>query len=213
MAIKKIRLDKSAEAAQPKPENNETAQMPKFVFAADMGRRSLDEIETDLVLLTVLTGMEVPRDLHAKSSTVGDQIKSSINASSFEGRRGESLLIETECPGTTDGASLNVLVVGLGRPEKFCAGVAQGVFQQIINEAIRLKARRVTIPFAPNRGTSSNVNMKCMGFQLKQALSKCLQEHGADLALEEVQIYCTSQAKRHIEQGLNIPVKSKACPC
>ncbi|MBX9686752.1 MAG: hypothetical protein K2X27_08620 [Candidatus Obscuribacterales bacterium] len=210
--IKHIRTKLTA-AAEVAPSQPQVAEMPNFTFAAVMGRKSIDEISTDLVLVPVLCGMNVPRDLHTKSSGVGDFIKAAIKDSGFEGKRGEKLLLDTELPGSTASSSRHVLVSGLGRHDQFCAGTAFDVFVQCIEEAIRLNAVRVTIPFAPNRGTGSCLNMKGMGHKLKAAVAHCFSRLDAPVSLKEVQIYCTAQAKSFIQQGLAIPVGEGAHNC
>jgi hypothetical protein len=183
------------------------AQKPEIVFAAQMGRKSVDEIDTDLILLTMLCGMKVPRDLHARDGAVAELIKSAISNEGFEGKRGDKLLIEI--PG-----GKHVLLVGLGRAEKFCGGTAYAVFEEFLQEAIKLGVRRITVPFIPNRGTASCLTMKGMGHKLNAALSKCYKQLQQPVELAQVQIYCTPQAKSHIEKGVQIPLEDgDSCHC
>ncbi|MBX9573858.1 MAG: hypothetical protein K2X77_33485 [Candidatus Obscuribacterales bacterium] len=184
------------------------ANKPEFLFAARMGRESIEDIQTDLVLIPVLSGMKVPRDLRADSEEVGELIKQAIKDNNFAGKRGETLLVETSLPSSTGEGSRKLLLAGLGRADKFCARAAEGVFGALVDEACRLNAARVTIPFIPNRGTGACLNMKGMAHRMNIALNKRLAQKGdEEVSLTEVQIFCTPQAKPHIEQGLSIPVK------
>ena len=205
--IQALILNESAQCA-----HSSQAKLPEFIFAPVMGRTPIDEIETDLVLIPVLAGMRVPRDLHSDSTEVGELIKNAIKDGGFAGKRGEQLLVETELSGTGDG-NRHVLVAGLGRPDRFCARTAYEVFEQLIQEAIRLNVRRVTIPFTANRGTSSCLNMKGSGHKLKAAVVSCFEKLEQPVALAEIQIYCTPQAKAHIKKGLDIPVSSDDSCC
>lgn len=207
--IRAILLDESALATP----SHRQAMKPVFIFAPEMGRKSIDEIETDLVLVPVLSGMKVPRDLHAKSSGVGELIKSAIRDGGFQGKRGDQLLVDTGLAGSQRDSSRHVLIAGLGRPDKFCGRTAYEVFEHLIEEAIRLKVRRVTIPFAPNRGTGACLNMKGMGHKLNQAVTNCFSRLDGPVELKEVQIYCTPQAKSHIQKGLDIPLAADDCHC
>lgn len=187
------------------------AEQPEFLFVARMGRESIEALESDLVLIPVLSGMKVPRDLRADTPEIGELIKQAIKDGDFRGRRGERLLVNTSLPTTTTASGRKLLLAGLGRPERFCAGAAYGVFEALIQEAVKLKAKRITVPFIPNRGTGSCLNMKGMAHMMNVALNKQLAETG-DVGLSEVQIFCTPQAKPHIEQGLAIPF-NKDCAC
>lgn len=207
--IRALVLDDSAVATP--LHHQHQATKPEFIFAPEMGRKSIDEIETDLVLVPVLAGMKVPRDLHAKAGDVGELIKSAIKDGGFSGKRGDRLLIETDLMGTGQDKVRHVLLAGLGRPDKFCGRTAYEVFEQLIEEAIRLDVRRVTIPFAPNRGTGSCLNMKGMGHKLNAAVTNCFKRLDHPVALSEIQIYCTPQAKAHIQKGLDIPLADDDC--
>lgn len=207
--LRRIVIEESAQAPV-----QEQAQKPVFIFAPEIGRKAIDEIETDLVLVPVLSGMRVPRDLHAKTTDVGEQIRSAIEADGFVGKCGQKVLIDTGIPAGSSQSNRHLLLAGLGRPNKFCAGTAYKVFESLIEEAIQLGVRRVTVPFAPNRGTGSCLNMKGMAHKLNAAVTNCFKRLDGPVALCEVQIYCTPQAKPFIQKGLDIPVgDDDPCGC
>ncbi len=191
----------------------ESAKYPQFVFAPEMGKKCIDEIVTDLMLITVLAGMDVPRDLRAKDCLAGDLIRKAIKSSTFEGKRGDRLLLETGLPTTTAAKGRRLLVAGLGRRDQFCAAAAYGVFEGLVLEALKLQVNRVTIPFTPNRGTGSCLTMKGMAHQMNRALTNCFKQVEHPGALKEVQIYCTPQARAHIVQGLEISTEQEKVCC
>ena len=184
------------------------AEHPSFIFAPEMGKKCIDEIDTDLMLITVLAGMDVPRDLRAKDCVAGDLIRKAIKSSTFEGKRGERLLLETGLPTTSAPSGRHLLVSGLGRRDQFCAGAAYAVFEGLVLEALKLQVNRVTIPFTPNRGTGSCLTMKGMAHQMNLALTNCFKPVDHPVALKEVQIYCTPQAQAHIVKGLEISTEN-----
>lgn len=198
------KVSKAAREALAFGQNQEN--VPEFIFAPDIGRKSIDEIESDLILLPVLQGMKVPRDMRARSYEIGELIKEAIKSKGFSGKRGEQLLVELP-----DGKSL--LLAGLGRADKFCGGVASAVFKQLIGEAEKLNVKRVTIPFVPNRGTASCLTMKGMGHKLNSAVNAICKTEDASLSVKEIQIYCTPQALRYIKQGLEIPLSEDESSC
>lgn len=202
---KHIRTVLTAEAELAKPVQL-IAQKPMYQLVPLMGRKSLDDLDTDLVLLPVLAGMKVPRDLHARKTAVAELIKQSIKDEDFQGKRGETLLINVDSDSSQEKPGPKVLLAGLGRHDQFCGRVAFQMFKLLIEEAIEQKARRVTIPFVPNRGTSSCLTMKGMAHKLNLAVTRVFEEQDREVALRELQIFCTPQAKLHIEKGLAIPV-------
>lgn len=196
-----IRLTKEA-AMQP--------AFPRFVYFTDIGRRQMEDIHTDLMLVTMLSSQQVPTCLHARGPEIGDQIRQHIQTARFEGRRGQKLLVETSLPGATQEFPRRLLIAGIGSPLTFCAETAHTVFSTLIGEALKLGVKTVTIPFVANRGTGNCTNLKAMSYQLKVALTQCYAAFDGEPALEEIQILCSSQAKRFIQEGLAIPVENDA---
>lgn len=187
------------------PASNEP-KMPRFSFETTMGRRALDDIVTDMVLVAKLSSQRVPECLQAKTPAIGELIRQRIIDRGFEGRQGEKLLVETGLQDSSSANQRRVLLVGIGRPEKFGAEIAYQTFAILIKQAIALGVRNVTIPFIANRATESSLNLKGMAYQLKRALND--ETELATSQLQEIQIFCTPQARYHIEEGLKIPLDS-----
>lgn len=180
--------------------------LPRFVVTPGIGRLQLEDISTDLMLVTMLSSQHVPSCLHAREETVGEQIKRSIESSRFDGRQGQKLVVETTLPGITPEFPRRLLIAGIGSPQTFCAGVAHSVFRTLIDEAVALGVKKITVPFVANRGTGNCTNLKAMSYQLKLALAKSFASLDGQPALEEIQILCSPQARRYIELGLAIPI-------
>lgn len=195
-------------------ESQERSQvnMPEFLFSTRMGRDSIEELESDLVLIPVLTGMKVPRDLYADKPEIAELIKQAIKDNDFRGKLGETLLVETPLRNSSGQPGRRLLLAGLGRPSRFCAGAAESVFEAVVDKACQLNVSRITIPFIPNRGTGSCLNMKGMAHRMNVALNRRLGQQTENVSLAEVQIFCTPQAKPFIEKGLSIPLKDVDCP-
>lgn len=204
-----IRIQEPAASEPQLPVN-----MPRFTFAATMGRKSIEEIKTDLVLVTMLHRMSVPGSLKLKTPEVAELVKQTIKAKNFDGKSGSRLLIETSLKKTDGEAGRHVLLVGLGRASCYKADTAYNVVQLLVDEAIQVGARTVTIPFVPNRMTEGCLNLKATAFKLKCAVAQRFSELDGEVSLKEIQIYCTPQAKRHIQQGLEIPLEAESdCRC
>ena len=182
------------------------AVLPEFTFETSLGRRSLHDVATDMVLIPVLFGMSVPQSLHHDDSGVADQIKLAIQGNKFKGQRGTSLPVETSLPDSQGDANRIILLAGLGRPQCFDANVAEAVFGRLIEEAIARGVREVTVPFIANRMTKTCLNLKGTAHRLKKAVVRHFAQLDGPVSLKEIKIYCSPQAKCHIEKGLNAPV-------
>ncbi|MBY0359439.1 MAG: hypothetical protein K2W82_15660 [Candidatus Obscuribacterales bacterium] len=181
--------------------------MPRFTFETTMGRRALDDIVTDMVLVAKLSSQRVPECLQAKTPEIGELIRQRIIDQGFEGRQGETLLVETGLEDSSSANQRRVLLVGIGRPEKFGAETVYKTFAILIKEAIALGVSKVTIPFIANRATENSLNLKGMAYQLKLVLNA----EAANIAasnLQEIQIFCTPQARQFIQAGLDIPLNN-----
>lgn len=190
--------------------DDQKAVLPKFT--TNVARTALDDIETDLVLLPMLSGMNVPASLHAEDPELAELIKSSIRDSGFEGKRGTHLVIERPQEGKRSRRKRFVLLVGLGRPDCFNATVAREVFEQLTEQAVRLGVTRVAVPFISNRMTRMCLNFKGMAHLLKQAVAQGIHQADGNVALREVQLLCSTQARRYIQQGLDCPVEFPDAP-
>lgn len=183
---------------------------PRFVYLTNIGNQQLEGIHTDLMLVTMLSSQRVPSCLHAQSTDIGDKIRNSISDAHFDGRCGQKLLVETELPGVSERYPRRLLITGIGSPHTFCTEKAYTVFGTLIDEALELRVKTITVPFVANRGTGACTNLKSMAYQLKVALTERFAKLTETPPLEEIQILCSKQAKRFIEMGLAIPVDLSA---
>ena len=182
------------------------AALPQFSFATSLGRGSIEDVTTDIVLIPMLYGMSVPQSLHADDQGVGAVIRTAIHDHGFEGKRGTSLPVETELLDSQGGNNRVVLLAGLGRPQCFDADVAESVFGKLIEEAVTRGSTTILIPFIANRMTKTCLNLKGTAHRLKRAVVHAFAKLDGPVALKEIKIYCSPQAKAHIEKGLNAPV-------
>lgn len=185
---------------------DQDAVLPVFTFETSLGRRSIEDVPTDMVMIPVLYGMSVPQSLKAGNENVAEQIVSAIKLNSFEGKRGTNLAVETSLVDSTGDGKRVVLLAGLGRPQCFGADVAEAVFGQMIDEAIARKMVEITIPFIANRMTKQCLNLKGTAHRLKKAVHSRFAVLTGPVALREIKIYCSPQARPHIEKGLNAPI-------
>lgn len=181
-------------------------QLPKFSFETTLGRGSIEDVATDIVLIPMLFQMSVPKTLHATDEGVGELIRTAIDEHQFQGKRGTSLAVETELPDSDGGPGRTIFLAGLGRPQCFDADVAESVFTRLIEEAVERGAKTVTVPFIANRMTKTCLNLKGTAHRLKKAVARHFAKLDGPVSLTEIKIYCSPQARAHIEKGLNAPI-------
>lgn len=198
------------DALRDQPDSIENV-MPEFTFIATLGRTTLDDLSTDLVVVPKLYRLAIPEKLHVKHPGVGDSLRKKVKAG-FQGRRGAFDVLSTDLPNSAGQPGCKILLTGIGAAESYCADVAAQIFEVVFKKALEMGVRKVTIPFVSNRVTGSNVNLGQTACRMKRALAKVLRESDGKSTLREVEIYCTASAVRHIKDGLGA-APDEDCHC
>lgn len=190
--------------------------MPAFTIVPLLGKSSLDSVGADLMLITMVQGMRVPSKLYAMDARVGGTIKDKIKSAHFGGRRGQSLLFDV--PLTDGDAKRKVLLHGIGRSEEYCGEVACEVFGKLIDEALEAGSSTVVVPLLAGGAAGGCVNIRSTVIKLRRMLAHKLAscDAGKAATIKEIKLFCTPQAKRHVQDGLDhiLPAKhSEGCNC
>ncbi len=185
--------------------------LPSFTFAPFAGRSPLDKCDTDLVLMTKLFRHDVPAALHVNEPSVAELLKTTVGGD-FQGKRGEHLLLETSLTNSLGKPGRYILLIGLGEANAYDSKTSCLVFETLFTQALELGVKSITIPFIPNPMTKGSLTHKATAFKLKHVLVRVLQRWTGPVALEEVKMYCTPAAVRHIQEGLRIEA-GEGCPC
>lgn len=205
----------AADATSEKPQHfSPVLPLPRFTFLPKMGRLPVDEVQTDLILVPMLQGMKVHEALRVRDQEIGEQVRAFIKEANFEGKRGTYLLVPTSLPGKKANSRRWVFLAGLGEFHCYGPRTVNEVFESMLEKALECGVECVTVPFVPNRGTSHCLNHEATAYHLQTAIHKVFAEHHSrPIELKTIQIFCAPQAKFHIQQGLNLPVKeTKPCP-
>ena len=205
---------KAIRLTDPSAESSGTREMPAFKVVPLVGKTPLDAIEADLTLITVVQGMRVPTSLHAMDADVGTKIKDTIKGHKFGGRRGQSLLFDV--PLADGQTKRKVLIAGIGRADEYCGEVACEVFRGMFDKALQEGLETVVVPVVPKRATSDCMSIKSTVIKLRKTLAHAIAAHAGEVKLKEVQIYCTTQAARHVREGIAFALPTKhtqGCNC
>ena len=185
--------------------------LPSFTFAPFAGRKPLDDLPTDLVLMAKLYRHDIPAALHVSEPDVAHLLRTTVKKE-FVGKRGEVRLLQTPLLNSQGQRGRHVLLFGLGDQSSYGSRTSCKVFEAFFLKALELGARHVTVPFIPNPMTKTQMTHRATAFKMKHVLRQVLHSWQGPVALTEVMLYCSPAAVRHIEAGLAIE-QGEGCPC
>jgi hypothetical protein len=185
--------------------------LPSFKFVANAGRKALDDIDTDLVLITKLYRMEVPAALHHREPNVAGLLKRTVKEG-FHGKKGTARLLSVPLPNSRGDSGRYVLFLGLGQAINYCGQTACSVFRKLFETALDLEVESVLVPFVPNPMTKNALTHKATAFKLKSVLTEVVRERGHAGKLREIKLFCHPNAVPTIQDGLSIE-QGEGCNC
>ncbi len=183
--------------------------MPAFKVSTAFGcfsRNRLEQMPTDLLVLTAMHGVNLPAGLTSVDKVSGGSIVKALKNSAFNAHQGEHQVIDLS---QKQLPQKYVLVVGLGDFRRFNRRGACGLFSLAIDEAVRLGVKNMLIPIAPSRLSASSLSLTTTAATLRCCVEQKAKQ-GALGKLEEIQLVCAPQAKRYVETGL--AVDHQICP-
>ena len=186
--------------------------LPSFTLAPFAGRTPLDEVSTDLVLMTKLYRHDIPAALHVSEPSAAELLKSSIGEE-FSGKRGQVSLLQSTLPNSQGEPGRYFLLYGLGPEQHYGGRTTCALFETFFKQALELGVAHVTVPFIPNPMTKNSMTHRATAFKLKHVLRQVLRAWQGPVPLREVTLYCTPAAVRHIKAGLQIELPEGGCPC
>jgi len=190
---------------------------PKFTVLAKMGKPSspgVAELPTDLLLLTKVAGMALGPGPSAVDESLRGLISRKVEQRKFRGELAKSIRFDLDPEVHSDRPQRHVLLVGIGSSKTFDRDAACQVFGELIDQALRLGVEHVTIPFPANRTTGLTLNLKGTAHILREIVEEKIAELDKPAKLKEIVIFCTPQAKAHIQAGLRAPLRSQGgCHC
>lgn len=186
---------------------------PEITISPILGASgSMGDVRTDMLVLTQLAGIPIQAP-----STLDESVRRLISRKAagarFKGELGQYVLIDLDPRHYPASTQRYILLVGVGAPNKFDSKTACTVFQVVVEQALKLGIEQVTIPFTSNRLTAANLNMRGTAHLLKEVVETTIAQLTREPELDEVQIVCTPQARKHIAQGLRIPVRHTRTCC
>lgn len=152
---------------------------------------------TPMLLLCKLTGHGLGSQIQTFDQSVGGIIANHIEQENFRGERGEHFTLELD----QDDAPQNVMVVGLGSPDKFDIKAITQLVDLAIENAIARGCSKLSIPILPNRA-AQGINLRGQAHAIKVAAEKKIATYGKKAGELEIELVCAPQAKSHLTVGL-----------
>lgn len=169
-----------------------------FVISPIFGKRmdDIEELDTDLLVLTKLDHMYMGRGSARFDELLDGTISEHLRDAHMTGKKGDHQIFAT-----THNGIRSVLLIGLGTPGEFSRPTLCGLYRLILDTARERGIRKVTIPIFPDRLT--DINLSGALAVLRCRVAETL--HASGLGnLAEIELLCTPQARRYIEDGLNV---------
>lgn len=182
-------------------------------FAGSKRNPEVHSVCTDMLVLTKLVGKPLVPVVAEVDRALGGLISRKVELTKFKGELGTSMLVEINPEVYPDVAQRYILLVGLGSLHKFNGKAACKIFRLIADKALELGVEHVTVPFVPNRATGPSLNLMGTAHILKEVVDKRLADLKGESNWKELQLLCTPQARRHVQQGLEIPSRHRRTCC
>jgi hypothetical protein len=185
-----------------------------FVFVPTIGRAPLDDLNTDLDLITKVQAQRLPAALRFGDNEVLRSVTDAVSTD-FPGRRGTRKLMTVPLKNSRSEHGRHLLFFGLGQSQHYDGNIVCETFEALFQQALELGSESVTVPFVPNPMTKDCLSHKATAFKLKDVLRQVLEKHTGPVSLREVKLWCSGAAVRHIRQALQSEADSnnEGCHC
>ena len=171
-------------------------------------------VKTDLLVLTQLAGKPLAPVPASVDRALNGLISRKIQLTRFKADLGNHLLVDVNPKDYPDAPWRHILLVGLGHHHKFNGKAACQLFRCVVDKALELGVAHVTVPFVPNRMTGTSLNLMGTAHILKEVVDERLTGGlENEVKWQELQLLCTPQAVRHVQQGLDIPCRHRRTCC
>lgn len=170
-----------------------------FVFNPTMGSKNdpgIENLKTDLLVLTQTSGSKMSEGMQRLDSSLGRALSKALMQNDFHGHTGESVLIDS---GKLGGQQNYILVIGLGSYAEFNGRTVCAFMRKVLEVSKELGVEKITIPVFPNRQTEGQINLAGTAATLVCRVRMFADELPK---LKEVELFCTPQARRHLQDGL-----------
>ncbi len=159
----------------------------------------MQSVRTPMLMLTKIQGMGLGTGPKAIDSSCDGLLTQAIAEQGFKGGLAKFVAVELG----QDSPQQNLLMMGLGSVHDFNpCGLAE-VIAVAIDQTLQKGCTKLTIPVVANRLTALSLNLLGTAHIVRKAAEQKLAGIESDETLE-IEFLCTAQAKRYIQQGLDV---------
>jgi Cytosol aminopeptidase family, N-terminal domain len=174
----------------------------KFTISPTLNSEGgVQSVRTPMLMLTKIQGMGLGAGPKAIDSICDGLLSQALEENGFKADLAEAVTVEVG----PDCAQENLVMMGLGSVQNFTpCGLAE-VIDRAIDETLKKGCGKLTIPVVANRLTALNINLMGTAHIVRRTAEHKLGPIESDV--------CTSQAKRHIQKGLDVVCKHRKDRC
>jgi len=169
----------------------------------------VETAQTEMLMITKIHGMALGAGPRAIDNLYDGRLSQLIEAQGFTGDVGQSVVLDLG----EGHLQRYIVLVGLGTVAKFNPCTLFDVVDVALDQALARGCSKLSIPVVANRLTGLNLNLRGTSHIVRQGTERRLARLRSKSGTLEVELICTPQAKRHLEEGLNVPCRHKQSPC
>lgn len=174
-----------------------------FTVETAFGRKSTalqPVFSVDLLVLTKQQHTVSAGPFSRIDKALAGALTAAMDREHFDGALGAHLLVQVSVPNER---LRYVLLVGMGNPEQGTRPNFCGLYRLAIDTANQLGLTTLGLPIFPGRLTADFMNLKG-ALAVLQCRAAERANSNPQASLREIKIFCAAQARRHVEEGLQV---------
>lgn len=182
-----------------------------FVITTKTGKSfedSLQEHDTEMLVLTKLVGVPLGAGPKAIDQLHNGLLTERMDAVGFNGQLSNVVNI----PLPAGHRQARIMVLGLGAASRFNQCTLAEAIGAAVTEAVKSGVGKISIPVVGHRLLALHINLRGTAHIVRQAAERTLATLPGNSRFQ-IEFICGAQAKRHLQQGLAIPLRCKQDPC
>jgi hypothetical protein len=181
----------------------------KFTISPTLNSEGgMQSVRTPMLMLTKIQGMGLGAGPRAIDSLYDGALSQALEESGFKAELAEAVTVELGA----DSAQQNLVMMGLGSVHNFNPCGLHEVIETAIDQAVKKGVNKLTVPVVANRLTALNINLLGTAHIVRQSAERKLGPIESDEVFE-IEFVCTTQAKRHIQKGLEVECQHRSQRC
>jgi len=181
----------------------------KFTISPTLNSEGgVQSIRTPMLMLTKIQGMGLGAGPKAIDAHCDGLLSQALEQHGFRAELAEAVTVELGSASPQQ----YLVMMGLGSVQNFNPCGLHDVIEAAVDQALSKGCNKLTVPVVANRLTALNINLRGTAHIVRQSVERKLGAIESDQTFE-VEFVCTAQAKRHIQQGLDVVCQHRKDRC